>query len=343
MPSRQVLQYLFFVTVASAGGWLVDQAGIPIGWLIGSLMVTISLSVFGIHAPSITKVMPYVKSSIGALLGASVTIAFVQLLFSAWASIIFLLISVALTIGLGYLLLKHLFKLDNATSMLCSIPGGMTEMSLLSERAGCDQAQVAVAHLFRITLAVLTLPFIISFFSGITFSVEASTHQSSMSWIDWSLFLVCILGGGYSEVKFKLQAGVILIPFILCAGLQLSGITSFEIPSALVAIAQIAIGIHIGGKFKLLTRFTLKRALQSSLSLVFLQIMISVLIAFAATIMIGGDLVTYIISYAPGGLAEMSIVAVAMQLEAAFVAVNHLIRLSLSLLIAPLLLRWVKS
>ncbi|EXJ12595.1 Putative ammonia monooxygenase [Nitrincola nitratireducens] len=82
--------------------------------------------------------------------------------------------------------------------------------------------------------------------------------------------------------------------------------------------------------------------MNAALAIVTLQIGVSVAVGFAAAATLSGDTITYLISYAPGGLAEMSIIAVAMQLEAAFVALNHLLRLTLSLLIAPLLLRFVK-
>lgn len=342
MHLKQIIKRISFLMIAVVGGGAVTLLDIPVGWLIGSLIATIIMGALGIQAPPTKSTMPYVKSSIGALIGASVTLSFFHLLLGAWASIVFLLSSIGLTIGLGYLLLNRVFKLDRSTSMLCSIPGGMTEMSILSDRVKCDQVQVAIAHLVRVTLAVLTLPFIISIFSGIEFTSSDSTYNVIMQPTDWMLLLGCIVCGGYSEKRFNLQAGVIIIPFFLCAGLNLSGIATLDVPPSILAFAQIAIGINIGAKFRLIQRSTLKKAMNAGLAIVLLQIVVSVIISFIAAATLDGDTATYLISYAPGGLAEMSIIAVAMQLEAAFVALNHLVRLTVSLMIAPVLLRWVK-
>ncbi|EXJ12596.1 Putative ammonia monooxygenase [Nitrincola nitratireducens] len=235
MRLAKLIKAITFISIASVGGWVVTLTGIPIGWLIGSLVVTILCGALGIHAPSIQPVMSFVRSSIGALLGASVTLSFFSLLIEAWGSIIFLISSMALTIGLGYLLLRRFFKLDAPTSMLCSLPGGMTEISLLSDRTRCDQAQVAIAHLFRVALAVLTLPFIISLFSGVEFTHVSNGEQVLlMSATDWGWLLICILAGVYCEKRFNLQVSVILIPFVLCAGLHLTGVATLEIPSGML-------------------------------------------------------------------------------------------------------------
>jgi uncharacterized protein len=48
------------------------------------------------------------------------------------------------------------------------------------------------------------------------------------------------------------------------------------------------------------------------------------------------------LAYAPGGLAEMSIVALALHYEVAFVAAHHVARISVVVLCAPLAERWLR-
>jgi uncharacterized protein len=55
-----------------------------------------------------------------------------------------------------------------------------------------------------------------------------------------------------------------------------------------------------------------------------------------------------ILALAPGGLAEMSLVALALQVEAAFVSTHHVIRIAMVVLVAPALyrtlpLRWRRT
>jgi uncharacterized membrane protein AbrB (regulator of aidB expression) len=46
-----------------------------------------------------------------------------------------------------------------------------------------------------------------------------------------------------------------------------------------------------------------------------------------------------LLAYAPGGLTEMSLVALALNAEAAFVATHHVVRILMVIVAAPLLFR----
>ena len=69
--------------------------------------------------------------------------------------------------------------------------------------------------------------------------------------------------------------------------------------------------------------------------------MVSLAILFAAglTAGFGLPLPDLILALAPGGLAEMCLVAVALNVDPAFVATMHIIRLILVVVAAPLLFR----
>jgi uncharacterized membrane protein AbrB (regulator of aidB expression) len=46
-----------------------------------------------------------------------------------------------------------------------------------------------------------------------------------------------------------------------------------------------------------------------------------------------------VLAYAPGGLAEMSLIALALSMDAAFVATHHIVRIFLIVVLAPLAFR----
>jgi uncharacterized membrane protein AbrB (regulator of aidB expression) len=46
-----------------------------------------------------------------------------------------------------------------------------------------------------------------------------------------------------------------------------------------------------------------------------------------------------ILAYAPGGLAEMSLVALALAIDSAFVATHHVLRIMMIVLVAPTVFR----
>jgi uncharacterized membrane protein AbrB (regulator of aidB expression) len=50
-----------------------------------------------------------------------------------------------------------------------------------------------------------------------------------------------------------------------------------------------------------------------------------------------------VLAYAPGGFAEMSLIALALSVDSAFVASHHLIRIILVVTLAPLLFRYFRG
>ena len=62
----------------------------------------------------------------------------------------------------GYVM-HQLTKLDLATCLLASTPGGLTEMSLLSEDLGADTPKIAVMQTARLLYVVAFFPTMIEF------------------------------------------------------------------------------------------------------------------------------------------------------------------------------------
>jgi hypothetical protein len=58
--------------------------------------------------------------------------------------------------------------------------------------------------------------------------------------------------------------------------------------------------------------------------------------------MTGLPVVALMLAFAPGGLAEMSLIAIAIGADAAFVATHHVVRIFLIVVLAPLAFRFVK-
>jgi uncharacterized membrane protein AbrB (regulator of aidB expression) len=74
----------------------------------------------------------------------------------------------------------------------------------------------------------------------------------------------------------------------------------------------------------------LKLSLGSTVILLFWTFLFSVLIGR----WIGIEPVTVVLAFAPGGLAEMSLIALALHAEVAFVSLHHIVRLLLVMLFA---------
>nr|MDJ0895189.1 AbrB family transcriptional regulator [Alphaproteobacteria bacterium] len=54
---------------------------------------------------------------------------------------------------------------------------------------------------------------------------------------------------------------------------------------------------------------------------------------------VGVDLAGLVLAYSPGGVAEMTLVALGLSIDVAFVSTHHLVRISLLVVVAPLVYR----
>jgi ABC-type transport system involved in cytochrome bd biosynthesis fused ATPase/permease subunit len=59
--------------------------------------------------------------------------------------------------------------------------------------------------------------------------------------------------------------------------------------------------------------------------------------------MAGFDHFAMLLALMPGGLGEMTLIALALGIDVPFVVTHHMVRIALVMLIAPLVFRWVRK
>ena len=69
--------------------------------------------------------------------------------------------------------------------------------------------------------------------------------------------------------------------------------------------------------------------------------LVSATFAIVLSTLIGEDFLVVLLAYAPGGVAEMSLIALALDANPGFVAIHHVVRIIFVLLSVPLMSAWV--
>ena len=128
-------------------------------------------------------------------------------------------------------------------------------------------------------------------------------------------------------------------PMVVSAAIHLAGLTASTPPFEAVAIAQVVLGTAIGCRFAGTPPVLLLRALVLAVGA--LVVLLSVAVAFALVVgqITGLDFAGLLLAYAPGGLAEMTLIALAQDIDPAFVAAHHTVRIALIVTLAPLVFR----
>src|SRR5690606_34092036 len=152
---------------------------------------------------------------------------------------------------------------------------------------------------------------------------------------DLLILAACGIAGFYLGKWLRLPAHRFTGPLILSAAAHLLQFTQSKPPLELIILAQLVLGSGVGTRYlgvKLREVFdVLKVAVVAALLLLSTAVLFTYGAHFATGI--GGQ--ALLLSVAPGGLIEMTLIALALGIDVAFVTAHHLVRIVLALFVAP--------
>jgi len=125
-------------------------------------------------------------------------------------------------------------------------------------------------------------------------------------------------------------------PMVLSGAIHIAGWTDGAPPGWMVGVAQVMLGAIMGCRFLGIAPRDVLRALALSVGATTLTLSVAASFAVGLHGLFGQQIEQVLLAYAPGGITEMGLVAVAMQADAAYVAAHHLVRITLLIAIAPL-------
>ncbi|MGZ4160699.1 MAG: AbrB family transcriptional regulator, partial [Neobacillus sp.] len=349
--------YLLFSMI---GGLILSFSGIPIAWMMGSLLfagllsslppkwITVQMKINGIH--------PYWRQIGQTLLGIELGRNFSGSIidtFEDYFLIIIVMVISSITIAfLSGILLWRFSKVNMITSLLGTTPGGISAMPSIAEEVGANAFIVNIIQTLRILLVIGVIPFVAGAFNSATGGNALENHPMPLAHQSLrftELLIIGALSGALVSKRFKmpvpwlvgsmLGAAIVQLLFPLLFG---QTDTAFW-PHEFIFLAQILIGTSIGSRinknmFKGLGRI-IGVGLVSSLCLVISMLLFSFLIADITHI----PLVTCILAFAPGGVAEMATAAIALHADSTFVVAVQSLRLITIITLLPPLFRFINN
>jgi uncharacterized protein len=313
------------LVVGIPAGFLFDYLHTPIPWMIGPMIGVATLNLLGVkmHSP------PYARQMGQVILGSAVSLYFTPPVVAALAgnlpAIIAATISVFIVGIFGALTLSKASGVDAKSTFFASIPGGAMAMAVLADRYGAQIAPVAVAHSLRVSVVVILIPLALTY-GGLP--LEASAYRPTVP-LNFSILAVWLaiswLLGEISE-KFGFHNGCLLVPIFFGAALTMGGVQLSAVPHGLTDFAQLMFGLVLGARYEraFFARYRLfiPFALLNSFFIVIASVAAGAALAWAFDLPVA----TMIIATSPGGLAEMTITAQALQISVPLVVAFHLFR-----------------
>ncbi|TNB49413.1 AbrB family transcriptional regulator [Martelella lutilitoris] len=324
---------------AAIGGGVANAAGIPLGFLIGAMFATAALSLFNLPVAVVPNSRQAAQGLIGIGAGLRLTPDVAERLaglFPVMLASAFALILAACLISLA---INRLTRLDPDTAFFMSLPGGIAEMAVLSERYGGVPGLVSIGQFLRILFVTLTIPQIVfAFGRDGAVQPEVPAPHAEVLWLP--LIVLCIA----AIVLARLLSGKRVPNAWLLSGIIAgAGAALFEwhtaVPLEGLELAQIFIGISLGARC---TRAVFRdgyRFLPANLAGTATLVAFSTALAFIIGRAFDIDTISLVLALAPGGIAEMSLVSGQIGADTVLVVAFHLVRVVMVLSLAVLLRR----
>ncbi|BAY28659.1 putative ammonia monooxygenase [Nostoc carneum NIES-2107] len=254
---------------------------------------------------------------------------------------IFILLTVFLLvcgICIGYIY-SHLSKTNLLTAMLATVPGGVGIMAAIAADYNKNVTLVALVQALRVTSVVFLIPLIARTTFSSSWNQQAISMQSNLLNFEPSQLGLLLLALGvtalvvYLAIFLKIPAGdffgALLIGIAFNPVLNLLPIASgmhFTAPPLINLVGQMLLGITIGEYWGDKPSFNAKTIGYAVMS-VAMTLIAGAIAAMLAMQLTAWDWLTCLLVTAPGGSAEMILVALVLNHNVEVVTAGHLVRL----------------
>jgi uncharacterized protein len=339
---RLDLRGLLIATAISVlGGVIFNWLALPLPWMLGPALATMIAALSGVPVAIPHRLRNLMFVVLGVLLGSSFTADVLESAGRWLISLFGVLVYVAVVGGLVFVLLRRLAGYDAITAYFSGMPGGLTEMTLMGGAMGGDVRTIALTHALRIVVIVFSVAFGFQLLAGYVPAQRAAQYVTfgEVPPADFLLLAACGAVGALLARWLRMPAGALLGPMILSAAVHLAGLTDTAPPTVLVAAAQVIVGGAIGCRF---LGTSIRQILRASVAALGGSIvMLAGTVGFAAALapLAGLPFAALVLAFAPGGLAEMAVIALALGIDVAFVSTHNVARVLIILVLAPLAFR----
>ena len=340
---QQILskEFAIVVLVSVPAALVAEYFNVPLAWFLGPMIITSILSLTGVK----TKMPKLILSIILILLGLYIGNYIDRSLFSqihqwAWTSLI-MLIYIIISVLLVSKYLQKFSNYEKKTSIFSAAPGALGPLLILAENEKSDLSHVATSHLIRLIIIITIFPFIVnSFYDVSNFeALKVTIENQKIS----NLIILTIASVIFIVIfdKFRIPAALLSGTLVASGLLQIFEVASYKLSPNIIDYCLLILGSSVGCRFADKTFSEIaKNALHSFVATFFL-VLLGLVAAIIAGYFVDKNFFTLLLSYCPGGIYEVAVIAIFFNLDPEFVTFHHIIRLLMILFIVPLILKLI--
>ncbi len=333
---RWIIYVLGTLGLGAIGGLVFSWLTIPLPWMIGAMIFSTLAALAGLPVRGSNRVRSIMVPVLGIMLGSSFSPETIDQVFTWLPSIILMLIFVTIIIAAVSIYLNKVMGFGPVTAYFSATPGGLATMVVIGAEMGGDDRRIGLTHSIRIMLTVLIIPIYFRIFEGYMPGGVASLGSvAELSLYDAAILIACMLGFPIFKA-LKLPAAIMLGPMTFSVVAHISGLTDAKPPAEVVNIAQLVIGIGIGARFVGVSVIRLYKVILAGAGATILMVALAAVAAWVLSTWTGLPFPAIWLAFAPGGVAEMTLISLALGIDVAFVSTHHAVRVVFMVLAAPL-------
>jgi len=158
---EKMLRFAVTLGIALAGGLLFQFLSFPAGMMVGAMLAAAAFNIKTAKSHMPKWVLNVVQAAAGTYVGSGISREILLSMSKIAVPILLVLCEVAVLSFSSGFIISRAAKLPRSTCMFAGTPGGLQEMSLLSEEFGCDTASITILQTARLIAVISVFPLLI--------------------------------------------------------------------------------------------------------------------------------------------------------------------------------------
>ncbi len=332
------------LAIAALGGGLFYLIHFPLPWMLGAMAATTLGALLKLQLGVPPRLRNPTMIVLGLMLGSGFTPDVPGRLLEWWPGLLALAVYLAGAIWVGAFWYRRKLGCDAPTAYYAAVPGGLSEMVALAMAEKGDEGLVSILHTLRVMVVAALVPWGIRLSQGLPLSgTPGSGSLLSLPMTDAGFLALGAVLGALGGKLLRLPAYLLVGPMLASAVISMAGLTSAHPPVELIVIAQVVLGGAVGSRLASVDKAVVIAAFKASLVLVAPMVAAAAALSWLVSELAGFDHFAMLLALMPGGLGEMTLIALALGIDVPFVATHHMMRIALVMLAAPLAFRWMRK
>nr|WP_295747052.1 AbrB family transcriptional regulator [uncultured Oscillibacter sp.] len=337
---------LITLLIGAAGAWALYKLRVPAGAMAGAILL---VGIFQIatgygYFPRFVKTC--VQAVAGGFVGQRISRSDLKELRSIGKPSLQLFGGIVFLTFCTGLLIHHTAPVDTATALLSSMPGGMTDVALISADVGADPAQSTALQLVRYLIAILILPQLDARICA-RFAPEKQSRDAGdlpgggrklRDGKHMAITLAIVALAGALGKLSGFPAGAMVLPMFAVAAYNIRSGEAY-LPKGMKLAAQCLAGVNIGVTITLADILHFRELALPAVMVAVNCVAVNYVLGFLLYKTNDLDLPTSLFASVPAGMSDMALVSLEQGGEAPKVAVLQLVRYLCAMAFMPAMIK----